>query len=163
MQLRASCTRCAGPIPHSPPPLPKKRPLWSVSPSQAARSLFSRTFVPSTFSPLDAQPPLHCCQPNHPPPARQHCNTCNSRFLPILGGLVKVETRHQSHFFPMSVCQRAVFATDRVPSDIYDHCLEPALPPPALLSFLRSSIVPVTYIALSSRQGRPSRWTRRNH
>ena len=70
------------------------------------------------FHPWTPNP--HCCQPNRPP--------CNIATLPILANarqLIKVEIPHQSHFFQMRVCQRAVFAKDRVPSaDIYDHCLE---------------------------------------
>ena len=47
------------------------------------------------------------------------------QFLANARQLIKVEIPHQSHFFQMRVCQRAVFAKDRVPSaDIYDHCLE---------------------------------------
>ena len=56
-----------------------------------------------------------------------HQLACNIATPAIPGScrfLLKVEIRHQSHFFQTSVCQRAVFAKDRVPSaDIYDHCL----------------------------------------
>ena len=96
-------------------------------------------FVPSTFSPLDAQHPLLF-------------SSSLLFFSPMLSN------EDQSHFFPMCVCQRAGFAKHRVPSDIYDqHCLERRRHLPYCHFF--ASIVVVTYIALSSRQGRSGRQT----
>ena len=105
------------------------------------------------FHPWTPNP--HCCQPNRPPcniatiPVSCQCSAVNQSWNPTSKSLLPDARVSTSSFCKGSSSIRwYLWPLSRAP-------------PPALLSFLRGSIVSVTYIALSSRQGRRS--PRSNH